>query len=78
MTSAATALYGQRHVPGLLARVEASIGFWAGWSYLSSSEPPMIILGEASSHTVDSAWSPIQPELRPLRTAYQQGSCCQW
>lgn len=29
MTSAATALYGQRHVPGLLARVEASIGFWA-------------------------------------------------
>lgn len=59
-------------------RAMASYGFCAGWSSLVSSLPPMIIFGLANSQTVEYSWLPIQSAFAPLRTAYQQGSCCQW
>ena len=50
----------------------------AGWSSLASWLPPMICFGLASSHTVERSCLPFQRVAAPLRTAYQQGSCCQW
>ena len=55
-----------------------SMGFCAGWSSFSSRLAPMIALGLASVHVVARSCLPTQRAVLPLRTAYQQGSCCQW
>ena len=60
--------------PGLalfsMGRRMASTGFWVPW-------PVSFLLCERL-HRVDCRLSPIQWPVLPFRTAYQQGSCCQW
>lgn len=48
----------------------ASTGFWVPW--------PVSFLLCSMLHRVDWVLSPIQWPVPPFRTAYQQGSCCQW